>query len=296
MTTPSQRPPTSPQPLIGRWCAGPGVLFEPAQVPADAASGGVRTYSADDLRAIDQAAEQDFAMPALLLMEHAASGLAAFVRFALLDRGVPKGSVLVCCGPGNNGGDGLAAARMLSNAGVDVRVRLLASASELRGLAQTQASMARAAGVPFELAAAPGGAPVPAIVVDAMFGTGLRRGLEGAAASMTREIADLRSRGAMVIAADVPSGLDADSGRVVGTHAVAADVTVSFAGLKRCFLELGSAEQVGGVVLVGIGVPGALLGRFGSVGQVPSGRIVDDGARDLEPAPVRTGDRGDADG
>src|SRR5690606_9930813 len=136
----------------------------------------------------------------------------------------------VVCGAGNNAGDGYVVARLARAAGYSVRVEAVVPPERLRGDAKTAWEACRDAGVdivPFSPRRRDGF--VPDVIVDALLGTGLDRPVEGAFATA---IDALNAAGAPILALDVPSGLDADTGRVMNA-AVHADVTVTFVGLKQ---------------------------------------------------------------
>ena len=234
---------------------------------------GVRVYSVEELRAIDRACAEEFGLPTLVLMEHAASQLSeAAVRLLSIFEGW---TVLVVCGPGNNGGDGLAAARHLDAMGFEVVVVLAGPGDRLRGDAALQLAVCRKAGVPIvELDDADGPEQVesilatafegdrPSVAIDALFGTGLGRAPAGVSAALIGALNGLNAAGSAVVAADVPSGLDADTGEPWAS-CVTADLTVTFAGLKRGFLTLAAQPHLGEVVVAPIGAPGSVLERFG---------------------------------
>ena len=180
--------------------------------------------SADEMRALDRHTIETLGVPGELLMESAGRAVADAVLGLL----APGASVLVVCGRGNNGGDGLVAARHLHALGVPVRAALLGSAASLRGDAAANLRRARAAGVPIE--GERWRAPAAGVIVDAIFGTGLSRPVEGAAASSIRRIAASRAAHPelRVVAVDLPSGLCADTGQVLGA-AAPADLTVTLA-------------------------------------------------------------------
>ncbi|MFM5915308.1 MAG: NAD(P)H-hydrate dehydratase [Chakrabartia godavariana] len=148
---------------------------------------------------------------------------------------------LVVCGPGNNGGDGYVAARILKARGLDVRVAALAPPA-------TDVARRAAAGWTGAVAALADAAPAP-VVVDAVFGTGLSRPLDPDLVATLRR---LRAAARMVIAADVPSGVETDSGADLG--AVAADVTVALAALKPAHLLQPAASLCGHVMVADIGI------------------------------------------
>jgi NAD(P)H-hydrate epimerase len=155
---------------------------------------------------------------------------------------------VILCGPGNNGGDGLAAARHLGTA---ARVFLLGEPDPARVPdAALQLRILRNAGWRIE----PGVAPDPSLAgawVDALFGTGLTRALDGAAAAWV-ELYN-RARGPK-LAVDVPSGLDGDTGAPLGPTC-RCDVTVTFEARKRGLVQPAAAPYAGRVVVVPLGLP-----------------------------------------
>jgi NAD(P)H-hydrate epimerase len=227
-------------------------------------------FSRDALRELDRLAVAELRIPSLLLMEHASLGLARHV-----DDMAPEGTILIACGSGNNAGDGLALARHLFLAGRDVQVILSGEDASYSGDAGINLEMARRLGVPltranasspdaaFHAAAADVGAL--GLVVDALLGTGLRGAPRGVIAALIHGVNALRAAGVQVLSVDIPSGLDADTGRPAGTDAdvIVADRTVSFVGLKRGFLGVDAQRYVGDVVVEPIGTPVKLSDRLG---------------------------------
>jgi hydroxyethylthiazole kinase-like uncharacterized protein yjeF len=216
-------------------------------------------------------------------MENAARHVADVALDGLEAVDAPK--VLIVCGPGNNGGDGLAAARHLHNAGLRVTVLLAGDPPRYRGDARTNLDIIQRMGVriiaaqPGEearsLAAAAHGLGASDLIIDALVGTGLTRDLDAAMAGMVQEVNCLAADGVPVLAVDLPSGMDADTGdpRLV---AVRATVTVTFAGIKEGFLALEAQPFLGEVVVADIGAPRELLDRLGR-------RLVDSPAPDAGP-------------
>lgn len=175
--------------------------------------------------------------PVELLMERAGAGVAEAVwRFAG-DR-----PVLVLCGPGNNGGDGYVAARNLRERGVDVRVAALGEAK-----AGAAAAARDAWGDAIERVEAADPAPV---LIDALFGTGLTRGLDEGLASALKQLTD---RAEVSVAVDLPSGVETDSGALL-SPVPRFDLTVTFGARKPAHLLQSAADRCGRVVTVDIGV------------------------------------------
>jgi len=181
-------------------------------------------------------------VPGAVLMQRAGSAVAARVRAHLPDRG----RVLVLCGPGNNGGDGYVAARMLQDAGLAVDLAALVPVADLHGDAA-----GAAAGWAGPVLAASDVVDFAAydIVVDALFGAGLSRDLDGEAAALVER---LTRSSVPVIAVDVPSGIDGDTGAVRG-HAVRATETVTFVALKPGHLLQPGGAHCGALHVAEIG-------------------------------------------
>lgn len=211
------------------------------------------------MREADRVTISELGLPGIVLMELAAAAVTDLVaeRFAEADR------VLVVCGPGNNGGDGLAVARQLRNRGHLAEVVLLVEPSQLRGDAAMQLALARSFGVPIhecptgpldELARLLADAR---LVVDALFGTGLERALDGRWQAAV-ELID--SAGWPVVAVDIPSGLSGSASAVPGP-AVRAAVTVTFGAPKLAHVLPPASEHCGEVAVAEIGIPPWVLER-----------------------------------
>lgn len=182
-----------------------------------------------------------------VLMEAAGRAVAG----AVMDRRAPR-PVLVLCGPGNNGGDGFVAARHLAAAGWPVRVALLGATAALKGDAAAGATDWPGPVLTLEEV-------TPAaddLVVDALFGAGLSRALEGRAAELARICAE---RDVPVVAVDVPSGLPGDGAEPLGEAFFQAEKTITFFRKKAAHLLHPAREICGEVVLAQIGIPGAVL-------------------------------------
>ncbi len=190
-------------------------------------------------------------VPGRVLMERAGRAVAA----AAAESVAPGAAVLVLCGPGNNGGDGFVAARVLAGRGFDVRLCMLGDRDALRGDA---ALMAEAWDGPVEPAsrAFPEAAD---LVIDALFGAGLSRDLAGEARLVVERVA---VSGTPVLAVDVPSGLDGDTGRVRGA-AAKAFATVTFFRKKPGHLLEPGRSLCGRLILADIGIPPEVLPLIG---------------------------------
>jgi len=212
----------------------------------------------DSVRAVDRAAVEEYGIPGIVLMENASRALAVEALRMLRESNAGEGLVLIVCGSGNNGGDGWALARHLHNAGARAVVAVLGEPRPETD-AGLNCAICRKMGVAEigvdrldEHAAAD-------LIVDAIFGTGLDRPVQGRAAEVIEWI---NHTGRPVLAVDVPSGLDCDTGRPLGV-AVKATKTVSFVGYKPAFNELDAQPLIGEVVIGEIGVPRELIERLG---------------------------------
>jgi len=207
-------------------------------------------YTAADTRAADQRAASEYGLAGSVLMERAGS-----VAFALLRERFPRARrITVVCGPGNNGGDGYVLARLAKEAGLTVEMLSPADSAGLKGDADTaRAAWSKAGGTvqPFTVASL----QVCDVIIDALFGTGLERPLEG---EWRTAIEAMNASGRPIFAMDIPSGLHADSGRVLGA-AVRAALTLSFIGLKAG-LFTGQGREYSGLILFNdLGVPDAVF-------------------------------------
>jgi hydroxyethylthiazole kinase-like uncharacterized protein yjeF len=184
--------------------------------------------------------------PGIVLMENAGRAVAEAVI-----RREPSAKVVVVAGPGNNGGDGLVAARLLAERGAQVDVLLLGEADRLKGDA---AEAARRWGRPMR-DAAPEGLAGAGIIVDALFGAGLDRPLEGRARRM---IDAMNASGRPIVAVDLASGVNGTTGAVMGA-AVAATESVTFFRKKPGHLLLPGRLHCGVVQVADIGIPADVL-------------------------------------
>ncbi|MER3456134.1 MAG: bifunctional ADP-dependent NAD(P)H-hydrate dehydratase/NAD(P)H-hydrate epimerase [candidate division GAL15 bacterium] len=215
----------------------------------------MRLVTASEMRELEQRAVREAGLPTLVLMEHAGRAVAQVTWRLLRERGGSR--VAVVCGKGNNGGDGLCAARHLANAGVAVRVYLLAGDQDVEDDAAVNLRTLRAAGVGVDNVVGPVDTSLRAmavgadVVVDAIFGTGFRGSAVGLPA---RAIEAINDCGLPVVSVDVPSGLDADTGKVEGA-CVRAQVTVTMGLPKVGLFVYPGAAYCGQVVVADLGLP-----------------------------------------
>jgi hydroxyethylthiazole kinase-like uncharacterized protein yjeF len=211
----------------------------------------VIVVTAAEMRALDRWTIEH-GTPGPLLMERAGSGAAGILRRAWPK---PRGPVVVCCGKGNNGGDGFVIARHLRRARLGAEVWLIGRRDEVRGDAAEMLGRWRGAVTTVERAGQVGALRSrlahAGLVVDALLGTGLNAPVEGTFAAV---IDAINAAGRPVLAVDIPSGLSADSGRPLG-RAVRADVTATFAFPKVGQVMYPGATLCGRLEVVDIGIP-----------------------------------------
>ena len=200
-------------------------------------------FDAEAMRAADQAAHERHHVPSIVLMERA--GLAT--AQAIVERW-PASDVVVLIGGGNNGGDGLVVARHLREQGYRVRVVAPSGDPPSTPDAGTNASIAASLGIRIEPFEAGGGAD---LVVDAMLGTGARGAPRGAIGDAVRWANGV---GCPIVACDVPTGVDADTGEVAG-DAIDADLTVTYHGRKVGLSVEPGRDRAGVVIVADIGIP-----------------------------------------
>jgi hydroxyethylthiazole kinase-like uncharacterized protein yjeF len=221
----------------------------------------MRILSAEAMRAVDRHAIDELGVPGMVLMENAALGVVDAIGEVYPE----AGSAAIFCGPGNNGGDGLAVARLLAVRGYDVQVFLVRGSerpAELAGDAGTQLAIIRKLELPLE-EVGPGDdlAPVLAaargfdLIVDALFGTGLGRPLEGVFAAL---VEGLNGLPLPRVAVDLPSGLNGSRPDVFGPH-VRAHLTVTFAAPKVAHVFPPASRAVGELVVTDLGIPPDLV-------------------------------------
>jgi hydroxyethylthiazole kinase-like uncharacterized protein yjeF len=213
----------------------------------------MKIVTTQQIKNIDRRAIRAFGIPGMVLMENAAAAvMTAMEKFFDGLQGVRVG---IICGKGNNGGDGLALARRLRISGVPVRVALLSSFGALKGEAKANLSILRK--MDLEIVQNASSRSLADIVgwsdvlVDALLGVGLSSPLKGRYA---QAVAMINSSGRPVVAIDMPTGINADTGGVMGA-AIKADLTVTMAFLKRGLVLYPGAEYAGTVRVADLGIP-----------------------------------------
>lgn len=236
--------------------------------------------SAEEMKRYDENTIERIGIPAAVLMERAA--LKAFERLEERLRRVPRAerTALVMAGCGNNGGDGLALARLLSESGVAVEVWRVGS--EERATAQWKAQRKILAHYPVEYSTKPLRGEYT-IVIDALFGVGLSREITGEYRAALERFGQLKG---YKLALDLPSGVDADTGEVWGV-AAAVDETVAFGFCKRGLVLYPGCEFAGTVTTAPIGISETAF-----LGREPEWFTYEEEVRELLPARRRDGNKG----
>ena len=252
----------------------------------------MKLVTAKEMKALDVQAQNDYAMPGILLMDNAAQAVAEAVHEALT--ALEGERVVIFCGGGNNGGDGLGAARWLQSYGVSVRAFIVGAALDaVQGDAAMELAMFTKAGgrvealsteddwVLAELAASKAD-----VLVDALLGTGFHGELEG---DVLRACELLNKSEKYILAVDIPTGVNADNG-AVSENAVRADHTVTMALVKTGLLLYPGREYCGDIELADISMPVKLVEDY----QSDKYRLTDEIVRELLPLRKANAHKGDA--
>ncbi|MDO4540794.1 MAG: NAD(P)H-hydrate dehydratase [Syntrophomonadaceae bacterium] len=220
----------------------------------------MKILSAAEMKSMDRQATERFGVPGCILMENAGRESVELLR-ALSEDGLTGLKTVILAGKGNNGGDGLVIARHLLNAGACPQVWLMAEASELAGDAKLNADILAAMGESVyplqneqQLAGFTHSLLDADYIIDALYGIGFKGRLSELE---SRAVELINATAAIVVAIDIPSGMEADSGTVYD-QAVRADFTVSFACPKRGFFKPFAADYLGRVLIADISIPPAL--------------------------------------
>ena len=249
------------------------------------------------VRALDRAAVEELGIPSIVLMENAAASIERHALQLLNTTDSPKPPppqhhIVIFCGPGNNGGDGYALARRLhvhaSCHRAPFEVTVVSMAAPASADAAINDAIMRRMGIPLidhdpqhpeatdEAINARIGDVTRLLLVDALLGTGLTRPLVGTILRGVQTINALRRRieHTRVLAVDIPTGLDCDTGEPTSEsepRAVAADLTVTLAGVKRGFLNTRASTYTGQIEVGGIGLTRSFTARFAEGSPPASG-------------------------
>ena len=222
----------------------------------------MESISREDVRRTDRCAIEQLGIPGVILMENAGRQVADAAE-QLLGGAVGR-RVAVVAGAGNNGGDGYVAARHLALRGADVVTFIVCEPAKISGDAATNLDAIRQLGHDIRPVA---GGNIPdlaeelaraEVVIDAVGGTGIRGALRGDIAAAVEQI---NAAERPVVAVDIPTGLDCDTGRAEGP-VVRATVTVTFLARKKGFDSPGAAEYTGRVCVADIGIPAETVARI----------------------------------
>lgn len=211
----------------------------------------MKVVTSEEMRDIDSMTIKSIGISGVVLMERAGAAAAAKIKELF-----PKGKVVILAGGGNNGGDGLVAARELFNAGWDARVLLLIRQDKLSPDCLLQYRIIKQMGIPIEFRTDISDKDIDcSVIVDALLGTGLNKDIEGVIA---KAINLVNKAGSKVLSIDMPSGISSDTGRVMGV-AVKADFTITFGLPKRGHFLYPGASFSGKLFIENIGFPEGLL-------------------------------------
>ncbi len=222
----------------------------------------MKAVTASQMQALDRKAIEEYGIPSLLLMENAGRGVAKVTEQILGRRGGSRAAptLHIFCGKGNNGGDGFVAARHLWNRGYRVKIVLMRDPSELKSDAALNHRIASKMKIPIVIASFANDKLLECVkdcdlIIDAIFGIGLQREVGGI---YRQAIHAMNQSKKPMVAVDVPSGLESDSGKILGC-CVNASVTATL-GLPKKGLFMGEGPRhAGKVSVIDIGIPKELL-------------------------------------
>ena len=226
----------------------------------------MKVLTAAEMREVDRRTTERDGIPSLTLMENAGRSVAEFIRQTIPN--ITRRKIVVLCGKSNNGGDGFVVARHLSSFGATPAVILAAAPNELRGDAaanlanwQDDSGHVRIVRSADDWKSSYGPIASADIIVDALLGTGVRGTVEGLLAEIIQDV-NRRRAAQTVVAVDIPSGLPADTGEILGPI-LRADYTLTFTAPKIGMLQGVAADFVGQLVVRDIGSPADLIEETG---------------------------------
>lgn len=236
-------------------------------------SEGQYILSAQEMQECDKRTMTEHSMPSLVLMERASLKVVEAIT-----QEFPEASKFsVVCGPGNNGGDGVAVARLLHLKGMNVRCFVLGNPDKFTDQLKQEIAIAESYGITIENTFDETAIEQSSVTIDAMFGIGLSRGLGGEFEKATVIINEKANK---VVAVDIPSGYDATCGKLLGATGIRADLTVTFAYMKKG-LALGDCKVAAGKIIV------ADVGIYLKQDDIGYDIVIDDGIlTNIKPRPV----------
>jgi NAD(P)H-hydrate epimerase len=209
----------------------------------------------EQVRQIDRLSVERYHIPGEVMMEIAAVA-AAGVAISMIDPG-KQGEIIILCGGGNNGGDGLALARHLHNRQYDIRIFFTSDPAKYAKEAKTNWEIVQAMNLPTAHANPETLAAQRSIlIVDAIFGTGLK---DAPREPFPKIVAAVEQIGAPVLAIDIPSGLDCDTGLPLGPACIKAQRTITFVAEKAGFANSQARDYLGKITVGDIGCPRELI-------------------------------------
>ena len=211
------------------------------------------------MRDIELRAMRDFGVSELIMMENAGRSVADAVEALFREKDIPKGKkICIFCGGGNNGGDGMVAARHLHNRNYEPEIILLKSPEILRDISLANFTTAEKSGIPIKLFTPGMKLDNCGLMIDSLLGTGTKGSVREPYLSAINFIND---RNVPVIAVDIPSGICADTGEVLEA-AIRADVTVAM-GMPKCGLVSEKAKKYAGAIhIADIGLPRIIFDKY----------------------------------
>lgn len=214
----------------------------------------------EEMRELDRLAIQEFGIPGIILMENAGRGVVDYLLSCKI-----QGNIIICCGKGNNAGDGFVIARHLDNLGLSPLILLFADPNDLKGDAKINYDIVIKSLLPITIVREQNFSKIITDlisksdwIIDAIFGTGLNGIVKPPYDAVIQVI---NSSDAEIIAVDIPSGLDCDTGKPLGI-AVKAKSTITFVCNKKGFSNLEAKNYIGQVHIVDIGIPQVLLNKY----------------------------------
>lgn len=210
----------------------------------------MRSLKASEIKVIDRFTIEEVGIPSMVLMERAALAVSE-----KLQKYYPESAFLIFCGTGNNGGDGLALARILHQANRQVEVVLIGDFPHASEETTAQLKIIRALNIPERESCSADEVESGRIIIDALFGIGLNRAIEN---PYLEAVCAINSSGAEVVALDIPSGLEADTGQVFN-EAVNANRTLTIGFQKKGFERKEASQWTGKIEQLDIGYPSQSL-------------------------------------